>query len=137
MVTLNQTELRETNEPGVCCKKGLGIENEEDSPGRGNNILKACRMHVVWYGRSEESLWVSCKIKIRAGKVGEGPVINAIWCLFIEPKCHSKAMRSYHGFLGMRVTLSILHSKRITLAALWRKGNRTSWTVGPVRMLLQ
>lgn len=52
--------------------------------------LKACR--------SEERLWVSCKRKIRARKVGEGPVIKAILFLFEKTKCTSKAMRNYLGF---------------------------------------
>lgn len=61
-------------------------------------MLKACRMQVVWHGRTEESVWVSYKSKSRARKVGECPVINAILCLFGELKCNSKAMRSYGGF---------------------------------------
>lgn len=60
--------------------------------------LKACRIQVVCHSRSEERLWVSCKRKIRARKVGEGPVIKAILFLFEKTKCTSKAMRNYLGF---------------------------------------
>lgn len=41
------------------------------------------------------------------------------------------------GILGRGVTVSVFHSRRITLAASWNKGNRTRWEEGPVRVPLQ